>query len=338
MASLLQYTPFIIWILCVGVSAILIGYLIKNHTEYSSTSKKEGFAVHICPSGSVSFITKDGETHCCNGDVVDGWCNGNLRCTLSPRSKSGLPTCTDLAAAGAAFSGISLCPPTMPNYFASTNLRGCSASQSTPDGKAPSDPNQAQCILYPTPALDQVKLDSCYNALQNEANKKLASSAACVAVTSASKAAASAAITVRQQKNAAAKAQVANQAAGAAAAAATKAAAEASAIASGSTCGSESSNPTGFVLYGEGISGNLAVTKILEHHQGPSYSLYFAQDTQYIRVVIAPSQRSGKPIVSEFAGYWPRTNTCDLSQFTSLETIVPKCGREASATYQIKQV
>jgi hypothetical protein len=57
----------------------------------------------------------------------------------------------------------------MPNYFASidASLKGCSASQSTANGTAPSDPNQPQCILYPTAELDRVKLDSCYNYILN---------------------------------------------------------------------------------------------------------------------------------------------------------------------------
>lgn len=171
MASMSDYIPFLIWLLCVGLSAIFLGFLLKT-----PTSRKEGFAIHTCPSGTMSFVTREGETHCCNGDVVDGLCTGDLRCTLSPKSKSGLPTCSDLAASDAAAAGTSMCPPAMPNYFASTNIRGCSASQPTADGKAPLDPNQPQCILYPTPDLDRVKLDSCYNVIQ--ANQKAATCAA----------------------------------------------------------------------------------------------------------------------------------------------------------------
>lgn len=157
-----QGLAFLIWLLCVGISAILLGYFIKKTLE---PVKKEGFAVYMCPSGSSEFVTEDGETQCCNGDVVDEYCTGNLLCTLSPKSKSGLPTCSDLAASDSAAAGSSECPTAMPNYFAKRDqtLRGCSASQSTPDGTAPADPNQPQCILYPTADLDRVKLDSCFN-------------------------------------------------------------------------------------------------------------------------------------------------------------------------------
>jgi hypothetical protein len=165
-----QGLAFLIWLLCVGISAVLIGYFLKT---YSYPTRKEGFAVYTCPSGTNSFVTDSGETQCCNGDVVDGYCTGNLRCTLSPKSKSGLPTCTDLAASDAASAGASKCPPSMPHYFGScTGIEGCSASTPTANGLQPSNPLQPQCILYKTQAEDLVKLDSCYNVRQ--ANMKAA--------------------------------------------------------------------------------------------------------------------------------------------------------------------
>lgn len=159
-----QALAFLIWLLCVGISAVLIGYFIK--TSYNPV-KKEGFAVYTCPKGTNSFVTNGGYTQCCNGDIVDGYCTGDVRCTLSPKDRSGLPTCSELAASDAAAAGANQCPAQMPNYFASSTLRGCSASQATADGTAPSNPNQPQCILYATRDLDLVKLDSCYNVLEN---------------------------------------------------------------------------------------------------------------------------------------------------------------------------
>ena len=159
------HLAFLIWLLCVGISAVLIGYCLKS---YSNPIRKEGFAVYTCPAGTNSFVTDSGETQCCNGDVVDNYCTGNLRCTLSPKSKSGLPTCTDLAASDAASAGANRCPVSMSHYFGCpTTIEGCSASPPSANGLQPSDPLQPQCILYKTQAEDLVKLDSCYNVLQN---------------------------------------------------------------------------------------------------------------------------------------------------------------------------
>jgi hypothetical protein len=92
------------------------------------------------------------------------------------------------------------------------------------------------------------------------------------------------------------------------------------------------------VLYGDWISGNLAVTKIIPARD-PNNSIYMAQDPQYIKLVIAPSQTSGNPIVAQYAAYFSRSNICDISQITSVDTFVQKCGKEQSATghYLIKQ-
>jgi len=157
---------FIIWLLCVGISAILLAYFIKQSSFKSS--KTEGFAVYVCPLNTNGFITDAGETLCCNGDVVNGECNGNLVCTLSPKSKSGLPTCSDLAASEAAARGASKCPKSIPNYFGSSRIEieGCSVSIATADGLQPSNPSQPQCRLYKTRAEDIAKFDSCYNVIR----------------------------------------------------------------------------------------------------------------------------------------------------------------------------
>jgi hypothetical protein len=187
-----QGLAFLIWLLCVGISAVLIGYFLR---EQLKPLRKEGFAVYTCPSGTNSFVTDSGETQCCNGDVVDGYCTGNLRCTLSPKSKSGLPTCTDLAASDAAAAGTNRCPPSMPQYFGcSTGIQGCSASNPTANGLQPSDPLQPQCILYKTQAEDRVKLDSCYNVIQANIRASQCSAALATANLPACAAAAAAAI------------------------------------------------------------------------------------------------------------------------------------------------
>lgn len=190
-----QGLAFLIWLLCVGISAVLISYFLKNSLK---PIIREGFAVYTCPSGTNDFVTDSGETHCCNGDVVDGYCTGNLRCTLSPKSNSGLPTCTDLAASDAASAGASKCPPSMPHYFGSCNgnvIEGCSASTPSANGLQPSDPLQPQCILYKTRDEDLVKLDSCYNvrqanikAAQCQAAQATANLPACIAAANAASA------------------------------------------------------------------------------------------------------------------------------------------------------
>jgi hypothetical protein len=239
----------IIWFICIGISAILIGYFL---IRIQDVPKKEGFTMLVCPSNSVSYITRTGETECCNGDILDGYCNGNVLCSLSPKNSKGLKTCSDLLVSTLATTGAIMCPPTIPNYFASLNgsVRGCSVSQPLPNGIGPSDPNQLQCILYPTPDLDKVRLDSCYNySLQLTQKAQLAQCSP----------------STNLQAQAQAKQPQAPQA----------------------QVKQAQTSPTGYYLLpgstrndGTDISGELPVTKIIDQGYG---KLYLTQDGQYIK-------------------------------------------------------
>lgn len=180
---------FIIWLLCVGITAILLAYFIKQSSH--ALPLKEGFAVYTCPSRTRSFITDNGETLCCNGDIVDNECNGNLVCTLSPKSKSGLPTCSDYAAVEATRRGFGKCPSSIPNYFGSdASIEGCSVSIPTADGLQPSNPRQLKCFLYKTQAENEANFDSCYNVKKvEEARAALRVPACASAVAAAAEAA-----------------------------------------------------------------------------------------------------------------------------------------------------
>jgi len=163
---------FLLWLVFVGISAIIIGYFLKY---YGLNDKviKEGFTtVYACPANTTNYVTEFGETNCCNGDVVDGVCTGNDVCTLSPNSRLGLSSCSGVAAQTAAAQRIQAaanCPTGIPNYFSSpTGLSGCSVSAITNDGTAPTDQNALQCIFYATSALDSSKLDSCFNYVKNQ--------------------------------------------------------------------------------------------------------------------------------------------------------------------------
>jgi len=167
---MVELSGFLLWLICIGISAILIGYTIKYSGMEDSIVKQEGFVVFACPSNTVKYITRHGETNCCNGDIVNNQCNGNNVCSLSPRNSLGIQSCqtyvTNLANQAAAAN----CFADMPYYFATNDgsLKGCSISRATPDGTGPSDPTMLQCILYPTETLDKIKLDSCYNYKKNK--------------------------------------------------------------------------------------------------------------------------------------------------------------------------
>lgn len=161
-------TPFLIWLMCVGIAALAIGLLIKSmSTEGFNTSSP--IIISTCPASTETYITREGDTNCCDGDVVDNRCNGRDVCSLSPSSPTGLMSCADWIIKEWAVRSSRFCTNSMPYYFGTMNRRsndvqGCSASQCKHDGGSPQDPNKPKCKIYNTSVEDYGKLDSCFNA------------------------------------------------------------------------------------------------------------------------------------------------------------------------------
>ena len=172
-----SYVPFIIWIACIGISALIIGKFLSSET-YTMSPVKEGFAGGVsmtsCPSGVTSYITSTGDTMCCDGDVVGDMCNGTNICTLSPKTGSGIQSCSEWMTREWKTRSHRFCSRNMPHYFGKWrrrpgNKEGCSASIPTMDGSEPSVPTDSQCKIYQSHDEEITNPDSCYNiqALDN---------------------------------------------------------------------------------------------------------------------------------------------------------------------------
>ena len=121
--------------------------------------------INLCPSYTTEIQTAKGSTDCCQGDMVDGKCNGSTFCTKSP-AYTGVKGCADKWREYFKEKGMSMCPPTMSNYFeniqSKTAIKGCSAGPIVQDGSVPKDRLARQCRIYPTEADNLRKADSCY--------------------------------------------------------------------------------------------------------------------------------------------------------------------------------
>lgn len=168
--------PFLIWLFCIGVSALMIGVFIKTGSNLKKTVKKEGFEdggiqITTCPVGSAQYINKEGDTNCCDGDIVNGECNGTNMCSLSPTSKS-IISCSEWMRREWQRRTGRFCPRSMYNYFGTmgrtTGTEGCSASRCNTTGSAPSDVNAAKCAIYKTDELNYGKADSCINMMDRD--------------------------------------------------------------------------------------------------------------------------------------------------------------------------
>lgn len=180
--------PFIVWIFCIGVAALIIGKALGDDivnvalpTSLTGTDKKEGFVdlasmfrVSTCPDGTTSYILSNGDTNCCSGDVVGNRCNGRDVCSLSPDPyDKNLDSCSGLLAKEWGTRSARFCPKSMRNYFGKMNrdagsAEGCSASFPTSDGSQPSDSGQPKCKIYSNYNDEVSKQDSCVNIKEME--------------------------------------------------------------------------------------------------------------------------------------------------------------------------
>lgn len=82
-----------------GALAVVIAMAIVIFFPVDCTvsNKVEGFAVQpgpkVCPSGTKMYIDKDGNTNCCEGEVVGSRCEGPINCTFSSGGQNGIPFC-----------------------------------------------------------------------------------------------------------------------------------------------------------------------------------------------------------------------------------------------------
>ena len=174
--------PFFIWLLCIGIAAIMIGLFIQNSenegfvdsaSQGIDSSMKSNINITTCPIGSASYITAAGNTNCCEGDLVNNVCNGTDICSLSQSIPGGIQSCAEWITKEWANRSQKFCAKSMPYYFGNLQrtpgLEGCSASISIGDGSAPEDLNAQKCKIYGNMTDELAKIDSCYNVKARDA-------------------------------------------------------------------------------------------------------------------------------------------------------------------------
>ncbi len=162
-----------IQLILVGVCIVaILLYVVYTNQKTIFLEEKEGFVtlddsditMNMCPSGTQSVQSKNGDTDCCNGDIVDFKCKGKLVCSLSP-AHDGLSSCLEAIRATLRAKGSQICPTSLPRYF--ENVRagtaGCTSGSRSADGQSVLDVNQKKCTVYKTDRENRTLVDSCYN-------------------------------------------------------------------------------------------------------------------------------------------------------------------------------
>lgn len=157
-----------VFLISVTVALLVVSYLLlrqeKNEGFQSGYSVKN-LEINTCPVFTQEIQTAKGSTDCCQGDSVDGKCNGTTFCTKSP-AYEGVLSCVDKWREYFQQKSDSFCPSTMKNYYEdvtnSAAPKGCSAGPISEDGKMPKETTAQQCKLYTSEGDNKTKLDSCY--------------------------------------------------------------------------------------------------------------------------------------------------------------------------------
>jgi hypothetical protein len=157
----------------VVLTLLLLGasfFLVRQGSKVNEGFQTQVYSVNdldinTCPSFANEIQTAKGSTDCCQGDMVDGKCNGTTFCTKSP-AYAGVPTCIDKWRNYFKDKGENFCPPTMRNYYEDvlnpSSKKGCSAGPISPDGKMPTDGSAKQCKVYASEEDNKANRDSCY--------------------------------------------------------------------------------------------------------------------------------------------------------------------------------
>jgi hypothetical protein len=181
----------VVWIGVVLIVVVLLVFSIKGYRIYeefanentfyskrnSTVKNVEGFleieipdpldrdiVLKSCPVDTNFYIDSKGRGACCDSRIVNNTCSGNVICSLSEGS-TGLPTCGEYYSAILDEKGGRLCNSSIPNYFESDTMKGCTSGLRTKDGKGPLRKQKDQvCILYDSVQDELTKVNSCTNA------------------------------------------------------------------------------------------------------------------------------------------------------------------------------
>jgi hypothetical protein len=154
-------TKTLLWLLSVCLATIVIIIFIKPIPleSFFGTPTSTSIRFTQCPTGTTTYITSHGDTHCCNGEIKKGKCIGVNMCSLSPKyPESTVQTCSEIIQYLWYERSRDWCPPSAPNFYGTMNRYsngifnewGCSSSVSNSMGGKPTDTPATFCTIYET--------------------------------------------------------------------------------------------------------------------------------------------------------------------------------------------
>jgi len=149
-------------IVCILLLLLLVSY--KSTESFDNIiPKKTDYVLSACPVGYTSFNNKDGDTICCNGEIIAGSCINDKKCALS--ASSSVASCVSVVLKDYEQKASEFCPSSMSNYYENQKqtVKGCTSGDLNSSMDGLDKPSQPACKIYNTLDANLYALDSCYN-------------------------------------------------------------------------------------------------------------------------------------------------------------------------------
>jgi len=162
-------------VLLISITVILLILYFKDNINSQKTEEKfQNFYLSSCPSGYKSFYDNNGNTVCCDGEIIANRCLSENQCTLNGGGTPDLPNCTELILKMYEKKAKEYCMPSLPNYFEdkSKNIKGCMSGPLNDTMTGPQKWDQPQCYIYP-------EFEKNFNFKNSCDNQKLLDKAQC---------------------------------------------------------------------------------------------------------------------------------------------------------------
>jgi hypothetical protein len=153
-------------VLLIGITVILLVLYLKDNINIQKTNENfENFYLSACPSGYKSFYNNNGDTVCCDGEIIANKCLSDNQCTLNGAGTPDMPNCTELIQKVYDKRAKEYCMPSLPNYFEdrSKNTKGCMSGPLNNTMTGPLKWDQPKCVIYPSSEQNINSTDSCTN-------------------------------------------------------------------------------------------------------------------------------------------------------------------------------
>ena len=154
-------------VLLISITSLLLFIYFKNNRTTQNEIKEsfETFYLSACPSGYKSFYNNNGDTTCCDGEIIANTCISDNQCTLNGKGTPDMPNCTELIKKLYSNKAKEYCMPALPNYFEdkAKKIKGCMVGPINDTMTGPQKDYQPKCIIYDSFEKNTNSKDSCAN-------------------------------------------------------------------------------------------------------------------------------------------------------------------------------